>query len=168
MKLAALAAPRVGVRWVPPANLHLTLRFVGDVPTERQEAFAKALERVGVEPFILSVSGVGIFPTRGPARVLWAGLHRAPPRLFQLRQQVDESLLAVDSALEVSSFHPHITVARLDQDHGPGQLVKFLQKHAAFAAPPFRVGEFHLMASELRPGEAPSYHRVQSFPLQSG
>lgn len=165
-ELAALAVPLAGVRWLPPANLHLTLRFIGAATAEQQEAFEKTLERVQVEPFILPVRGVGIFPTRGPARVLWAGLHHAHPRLFQLRQQVDEALLAVDPALDVSSFHPHITVARLDKNHGPGQLAKFLQRNAAFEAPPFRVSEFHLMASEPQPGEAPLYHLVRTFPLQ--
>ena len=165
-ELAALAAPLAGVRWVPPANLHLTLRFIGNATAEQQEAFEKTLERVQVEPFILPVIGVGIFPPRGPARVLWAGLHNAHPRLFQLRQRVDEALLAVDPALDVRSFHPHITVARLDKDHGPGQLATLLQRNAAFEAPPFRVSDFHLMASEPRPGNAPIYRLVRTFPLQ--
>ena len=166
-ELAALAAPMAGVRWLPPENLHLTLRFIGPTTPEQQEAFETALGRIRVEPFILPVNGVGLFPTRGPSRVLWAGLHHAHPRLFQLRQQVDEALLAVDPALDVSRFHPHVTLARLDRDHDSGQLAKFLQRHAAFEAPPFGVSEIHLLASELQAGAPPLYHTVGTYPLHS-
>ncbi len=166
IELGALAAPLAGVNWVPPSNLHLTLRFIGNATAEEQEAFEKKLARVKVEPFILPVSGVGLFPTRGPAKVLWVGLDRGHPRLFQLRQRIDEALLAVNAALDVNSFHPHITVARLTKEHGPGQLAKFLQRNTAFEAPPFRVSEFILMAGELRPGQPPAYRSVRTFPLQ--
>ncbi len=165
--LAALAAPMAGVSWMPPSNLHLTLRFIGDATADEQAAFERKLERIKVEPFILPVSGVGLFPTRGQAKVLWVGLGRGHPRLFQLRQRTDEALLAVNPALDVSSFHPHITVARLTNEHSPAQLAKFLQPHVAFEAPPFRVNEFILLASEPRPGQPPVYRSVRTFSLPS-
>ena len=159
--LAELTAPLPDVRWTPRGNFHLTLRFIGDAAPDKLERFAAALGRVRVEPFILPVGGVGVFPSRGPARVLWAGAGRAHPRLFQLRQQVDEALLAVDAGLDVSGFHPHFTLGRLDPAPAPREIARFLSQHADFAGPPFRVASFQL----LMPGPPPAYETVQSFPL---
>jgi len=164
-ELATLAGPLTGVRWIPEDNLHLTLRFIGDTESEKQLRLEEALARVRVEPFIMPVAGVGLFPSRGPAKVLWAGTGNGHPRLYQLRKQVDEALLSVDTALDVHSFHPHFTLGRLDATCEPKPLAKFIERHAAFEAPPFRVSEFQLMASELPPGRPPVYRTVRSFPL---
>ena len=164
-ELAALAAPLAGVRWTPAENIHLTLRFIGDTAPEKQVAFEESLLRVRVEPFILPFGGTGLFPSRGPAKVLWVGVGHGHTRLYQLRKQVDEALLAIDSGLAVPGFHPHFTVGRLGENHEPKQVVLFLEKHAGFEAPPFRVGEFHLMTSELPPGRSPAYRVLRSFPL---
>jgi 2'-5' RNA ligase len=164
-ELAALAAPLAGVRWMPEENFHLTLRFIGDTTPEKQTAFEESLLHVHVEPFILPVGGTGIFPSRGPGKVLWAGTGHGHTRLYQLRKQVDEALLAVDSSLAVPGFHPHFTVGRLSENHEPKQVAHFVEKHAGFEAPPFRVAEFHLMASELPPGRPPAYRALRSFSL---
>lgn len=164
-ELAALAAPMAGVRWVPEANLHLTLRFIGETDSVKQSALEAALTRLHVEPFILPVGGVGVFPSRGTAKVLWVGVGHGHPRLFQLRKQVDEALLAVDPGLEIRNFHPHFTLGRLDGPPEPRALAKFLERHAAFEAPPFRVREVQLMASEPRPGCAPVYRSVRAIVL---
>lgn len=163
--LAALAAPLAGGRWTPAENLHLTLRFIGETAPEKQDAFAAALARVRVEPFVLPTGGVGLFPSRGPARVLWAGVGSGHTRLYQLRKQVDEALLAVDSGLAMPGFHPHFTIARLDDNHDPKAVAHFLARHEAFEGPPFRVAEFLLMASELRPGSPPAYRLMRQYSL---
>ncbi len=155
-----------GVRWAPPENLHLTLRFIGDCDAAKRDAMIESLARVRVEPFVLPVEGLGVFPSRGPAKVIWAGLGRAHTRLFQLRKQVDEALLAVDMTIEVQSFQPHITLGRLGENYDPKELAKFLARHAKFEAPPFRVSEFHLMESVLRSGHAPCYTAVRTFALE--
>ena len=165
-ELAALAAPLAGVRWTPEENIHLTLRFIGEAGEATAERFAASLTRVRVEPFILPTGGVGLFPSRGPAKVLWTGVGHGHTRLYQLRKQVDEALLTVDSGLAMPGFHPHFTVGRLDESHAPKEVAHFLEKHARFEAPPFRVAEFNLMSSELTPGNPPVYRVVRSFPLE--
>jgi len=166
-ELAELATALEGVRWTPPDNLHLTLRFVGDTTPEKQSAMEEALARVKVEPFILPVGEVGVFPTRGPAKVLWAGIGNGHTRLYQLRKQVDEALLSVDMALDVHHFHPHFTLGRIGENYDSKLLARFLERHAKFEAPPFRVSEFQLYASELSPGKPPAYRVVRGFGLQS-
>jgi 2'-5' RNA ligase len=164
-ELAELAAPLMGARWTPAANIHLTLRFIGETEAEKQARFEEALARVRVEPFILPVGGVGTFTGRGPARVLWAGVGNGHTRLYQLRKQVDEALLAIDSTVPMPGFHPHFTIARLDPEHEAKAVALFVEQHAKAEAPPFRVTEFQLMASELRAGQTPVYRVVRRFPL---
>jgi 2'-5' RNA ligase len=165
-ELAALAAPIADTRWVPEENLHLTLRFIGETDEPGRAAFEASLATVRVEPFILPVGGTGVFPTRGPAKVVWAGVGRGHTRLFQLRKQVDEALLTVDTRIAMPSFHPHFTLGRLGEEYRPREIAAFLARHAAFEAPPFRVAEFHLLASELRLGAPPRYEVVRTFPLR--
>lgn len=164
-ELAALAEPMEGVAWTSPENIHLTLRFIGDAEESRQAGLEAALAQVKVESFILPVEGIGTFPPRGLPKVLWAGLGSAHTRLFQLRQQVDDALLSVSLELDVRHFHPHFTLARLKENLDEKALARFLRRHAAFEAPPFRVSEFHLYASE--PSATGSrYNLVKSFPLK--
>lgn len=164
-ELAALAAPLAGVRWTPAENLHLTLRFIGETDTAKAERYAGALARVRVEPFILPVGGVGLFPTRGPAKVVWTGVGNGHTRLYQLRKQVDEALLTVDAGLAMPGFHAHFTLGRIGEHHDPKELTHFLERHRALEAPPFRVTEFRLMTSELTPGHPPAYRTMQTFTL---
>jgi 2'-5' RNA ligase len=164
-ELAELAAPLAGLRWTPADNIHLTLRFIGEVDEEKAERFVSSLERVKVEPFILPVGGVGLFPTRGPAKVLWAGVGNGHTRLYQLRKQVDEALLSVNPGLAVPGFHAHFTLGRIGENHDAKEIAQFLERHKAFEAPPFRVGEFHLVASEMTPGRPPLYRPVRTFSL---
>lgn len=164
-ELAALAVPLPGVKWVPVDNLHLTLRFIGECDAELCDSYIRSLENVRVEPFILPVGGLGLFPTRGPAKVLWAGIGAGHTRLYQLRKKVDEALLAVSPGLDVHSFHPHFTMGRVTTDYDSRALAKFLGGNTQFEAPPFRVDDFHLMSSQLTPDGAPSYRIVRAYPL---
>ena len=161
--LAALAEPLPGVNWTPPEQLHVTLRFLGDVNTATMQAMAERLATVRVSPFILPIEGLGTFPPNRPPRVLWIGLGSGHPRLFQLRQRLDDALLATGLQLDVRTFHPHITLARCTEDAAPA-VTHWMHKHRAVAPPPFRVESFDLYASELRPAGA--VHTLkQRFPL---
>ncbi len=160
--LAALARPLPGVNWTRPEQLHLTLRFLGDVTPTQQAPMLERLATVRVAPFILPVEGVGSFPPNRPPRILWVGVGAGHPRLFQLRQRLDDALLASGLALDVRTFQPHATLARCGEDAAAA--AQWLRAHREFTAPPFRVESFDLYASELRPGGA--VHTLQRrFPL---
>lgn len=147
--------PHAGWVWVPAHQLHLTLRFIGEVADD------DAMERLGdeladrvaraVRPFILPVESVGVFPVRGAPRVVWVGVGRGHPHLFQLRQRMDDLLLATGLPLDLRTFHPHVTVARLRAEAAPTTARQFVQRHRDFVAPPFRVTRLGLYASVLRP-----------------
>lgn len=164
-ELAAVATPLAGVRWTPAENIHLTLRFIGETDDARAERYAETLARVRVEPFILPVGGVGVFPSRGPAKVLWTGVGNGHTRLYQLRKQVDEALLAVDAGLAMPGFHAHFTLGRIGENYDSKALAHFLDRHKKLEAPPFRVAAFQLMSSDLTPGQPPVYRVMKAFPL---
>jgi RNA 2',3'-cyclic 3'-phosphodiesterase len=161
--LAALAQPLPGVAWTRPEQLHVTLRFLGDVPSDQIEPMMARLAKVQVAPFLLPIEGVGTFPPNRPPRVLWIGVGSGHPRLFQLRQRLDDALLASGLTLDVRTFHPHITLARTTENAAPA-VTHWLHTHREMTAPLFRVESFDLYSSELRPSGA--VHTLkQRFPL---
>jgi 2'-5' RNA ligase len=162
--LAALAQPLPGVSWTRPEKLHVTLRFLGDVPAEKIDPMIARLAAVQVAPFILPLENTGSFPPPGrPPHVLWIGVGAGHPRLFQLRQRVDDALLASGLQLDVRTFHPHVTLARCADD-AAAAAGHWLHAHRETTAPPFRVEAFDLYASELRAGGA-VYTLKHRFPL---
>ena len=164
---AELMVPPAGrdVRWTPPEQLHVTLRFLGDTPVEKIAPLAERLATVRVEPFLLPLEDVGAFPSKSPPRVLWLGLGAGHPRLHQLRQQIDDLTIAAGLAADLRTFHPHITLARCPPTPaGASAAARWLKQHRDYAGPPFRVTTFALCASELRPGGA--VHRtIRQFAL---
>lgn len=165
--LAALAEPATGFAWTTTERLHLTLRFLGDTPSDAIAPLRAALRRVEVGGFILPTEGVGAFPPRGQPRVLWCGVGRGHPHLHQLRQRLDDTLLALGLPVEVRSFVPHFTLARLAASVAPAHAARWLRRHGDFAAPPFRVDHFALYASELCPTGA-VHTLLERFPLPGG
>ena len=162
--LAPLATPLDGVAWTDPEQLHLTLRFLGDISDEKVRRIVTHLAAVRVEPFVLPLEGLGAFPPKGAPQVLWLGVGRGHPRLHQLRQRIDDALLAAGlHDLEVRTFHPHVTLARCGAATGPGTL-RWMQSLRDFAAPPFRADAFVLCSSALHAAGA-MHTALECFPL---
>jgi 2'-5' RNA ligase len=153
-QLTALSEPMRSIAWTRPEQLHLTLRFLGEIETDWSEKLETALSRVQVEPFLLPLAGMGAFPPRGAARVVWLGVGHGHPRLHQLRQQIDDALLATGFPLDVRIFHPHVTLGRVKDSGAPAAAAEFLKRHREYETAPFRVEAFQLCASELQSGGA--------------
>jgi RNA 2',3'-cyclic 3'-phosphodiesterase len=162
--LVALKQTLPGVTWTPPAQLHVTLRFLGNVAVDRIEPLAERFAAVCVEPFLLPVEGLGAFPPKRPPHVVWAGVGSGHPRLHQLRQRLDDTVLAAGLDADLRTFHPHVTLARCADD-AAAAVGHWLHVHREFAAPPFRVESFELYASDLHPDGAVHTLR-RSFPLR--
>lgn len=161
--LAALQPPLRNVRWTPVEQLHLTLRFLGDLDDETCDGLIQRLANIHVEPFPLPLEGAGVFPIKGPPRVLWIGIGSGHPRLHQLRQQIDDAAVAVSPSTDVSSFRPHVTLARCTEQAHAGAAA-WARAHREFAGPVFFVDAVHLYASDRRATGA-EYRLVKSFSL---
>ena len=93
---------------------------------------------------------LGTFPSKGPPKIIWIGVGRGHPHLFQLHKRVQEAALAAGLEPELRPWHPHITIARC-RDVAPQSIRKFLQSNADLDAGMIRVEEFHLYSSKLTP-----------------
>jgi RNA 2',3'-cyclic 3'-phosphodiesterase len=145
--LAAMGFGLPGAKWVAQEQLHLTLRFIGEVDGGAFRDIQEALAALRARPFLLRLKGVGHFPPRGQPRVLWAGVE-PNSSLLQLRNQVEKALVRTGLEPEHRKFAPHITLARL-RETPLGRLTNFLAGNAMYASEPFPVNEFHLYSSSL-------------------
>ena len=162
-RLIALGGGLLGARWVPEENMHLTLRFIGEVLESSFDDIAIALSGINVPAFDLTVMGVGHFERTHRPTMLWAGVE-SNAYLTQLHDRIESALRRIGLKTENRKFHPHITLARLDETVSPERVAGFLRVNSLFRAAPFRVEQFVLFSSALgRSG--PSYHAEVKFPL---
>jgi 2'-5' RNA ligase len=160
--LASMAFGIPGAKWVAPDQLHLTVRFIGEVDGALFRDIRDILNEVSAGSFCLQLKGVGSFPPRGAPRVLWVGLEKSEP-LQLLRKKIDSALIRAGVAPEGRKFSPHITLARLK--NSPVQkIANFLSGNGLFSQEPFQVEDFKLYSSVLSPKGA--YHKVERiYPL---
>lgn len=139
-----------GVRWTESNQMHLTLGFFGDVSEDVELRLREKLSVIEFGLFFLPVHGVGSFPAKGAPKVIWIGVGKAHPHLFQIHKRVQEAALAARIEPELRPWHPHVTMARC-RDVSAQALRKFLQSNAEFDAGMIRVDSFHLYSSKLTP-----------------
>lgn len=149
-------------RWQDDDQLHLTLRFIGEVEREVARDIAAALGRVRQEPFEIALEGVGTFDSGGRRGSLWVGV-RPHDKLKALHKRVDGALRTVGVAPDRRAFLPHITIARLNRRSG--EIGEFLATHGGIASDPFRVEDFCLYESFLG-REGASYEIVERYRLE--
>ena len=163
LRLSLLRGPLNGARWADPENMHITLRFAGDLDERTADEFAEELAAAVAAPFPLSINGVGTFGGREP-RVLWAGVEKSPP-LDALHRANERAARAVGLEPEAHAFRPHVTLARM---RGVRQraVARFLEEHAGLRLEPFMVTRFLLMSA--RPGSGgPPYGIEAEYPFEA-
>lgn len=152
-----------GARWQDDEQLHLTLRFIGEVDRHRAEDIAAALGALHAPSVTARVAGVDLFERQGRPHMVWA---RVAPEdaLAALHRKIEQLLVRVGVAPEPRAFVPHITLARLNRGSGP--VAPFLALHSDLASPSFVFGHVTLYESELGHGGS-RYHPVARYPLDA-
>jgi 2'-5' RNA ligase len=150
-QLLGLMGGIAGARWQDEEQLHLTLRFIGDVDGRTADDVDAALSGVRHPRFPLSLSGLGAFERRGEPTALWAGVSPHEP-LRALHKKVDQALVRAGLAPERRAYSPHITLARFGRGAGP--LAGAVERGGALSSPPFEVDGFRLYESRLTPAGA--------------
>jgi RNA 2',3'-cyclic 3'-phosphodiesterase len=162
LRLSLLCSGVPNARWVDPGNLHLTLRFIGEISEDIAADVDAALARLKARRFLLQLAGTGVFGGDRP-RNLWVGIERNP-ELTALRDKIELALTRIGLAPEPRKFAPHVTLARLNNPPSD-KLAEFLAAHAGFRAEPLPVEAFSLIASF--PTKAGSVYEDQAdYPLQ--
>ncbi len=159
------ALPDVQPSWTKPENIHLTLKFFGNISRHQvlkaSEAASRAATCVG--PLTLHVGQPGAFPARGPAKVIWIGINDPTGDLFKLYQTLEEQCALEGFAREERAFHPHLTVARLRHPRGARMLAE-KHKEMGFESNEIVVSNLILLRSELNP-KGSNYTVVSEHPL---
>ncbi|HCJ09555.1 MAG TPA: RNA 2',3'-cyclic phosphodiesterase [Clostridiales bacterium] len=167
--IEALRRSGADVKWVSPENLHLTLKFLGDVPPGDVPEVASALELAvgGEAPFRVRLAGLGAFPSLSRPRVVWVGVGEGRERLEALAGRVDERLAEVGFPRERRRFSAHITLGRCRSSRNLAELKTALAERRNYTGPEFTVSRVVLFSSVLRP-TGPIYTPLAIFPLQVG
>jgi len=163
-RLAILGAGIPTARWTPAENLHITLRFIGEVDEAAAEDVHDQLLEVKAPAFTLGIGGIGTFDGGRRAFTLWAGVER-PPALIHLRDKVDSAIVRAGLPREGRKFQPHITLARL-KDPPISRLQEFVAGHNLLHEQ-IAVREFTLFSSHLGRNE-PIYTAEATYPLEDG
>ncbi|MFW2348794.1 RNA 2',3'-cyclic phosphodiesterase [Qipengyuania sp.] len=149
-------------RWQDEDQLHLTLRYIGEVDSHTADDLGERLRAAATPGFELAIEGTGIFERKGHAHTLWAGI--APsPALARLQQRIERLCIATRLEPEPRKYHPHVTLARLNRATGP--LGPFLARTAALRLGPWPVDSYILYESTLHPGGS-LYEPVLRYPLE--
>jgi 2'-5' RNA ligase len=153
---AELAAAGVRARWVRPEGIHLTLRFLGEVPVEAvaRPAEALAAAAAGQAALRLRAAGLGVFPGPRRLRVLWVGLAGETGALGGLQRRLEQALAERGFPPEERPFRPHLTLGRFGEVGPAGPVAEVLAARAGREVGGFEVRELVLFKSELRPAGA--------------
>jgi len=150
--LAAFAVPLAGARWIEPQDMHLTLRFVGDIDNLAADEFHAALSGIDEPAFPLKLSGFGAFGGQQP-RTLWAGV-ADNAWLDALARANDRAARSAGLPPDKHGFKPHVTLARLKGTR-PEAVARVLEQLGAFQSAPFQVESFALFSSRPKVGGGP-------------
>ena len=150
-----------GARWQTDDQLHLTVRFIGEVDRHLADDIHAALGSVHHPRFELAIGGLGAFERRGQAETVWVGVTPQEP-VRALHKKIDQALIRIGVEREGRAYLPHITLARLKRSAGPPR--HLLERSGGLATEPFAVDSFILYQSELTPDGA-DYSVVERYPL---
>jgi RNA 2',3'-cyclic 3'-phosphodiesterase len=161
-----LKKSRADVRWVPVDNIHLTLKFFGNVPDDEIEALAQAARQAAGEgpPLQLQATVAGAFPSPQAPRVVWLGLGGDVIPLTQLFYRLEKALAVLGYPPEGRAFNPHLTLGRVKSPANRERLARLLAQMPPVDWPPFEVKELILFQSVLSP-QGSKYTRLKVIPL---
>jgi 2'-5' RNA ligase len=161
---------RAPVKWVDPANMHITLKFLGDISPGMTGRITSVIEEAAreIQPFHLEAGGLGVFPNPRRVQVVWVGLDGETDRLNRLQKGIESGLVPLGFRAESRPFTPHLTLARVRERAMPDErqaLGQLIESTGFTAECKFQVDYVHLMRSQLT-REGPIYSRIGSVLLK--
>ena len=163
------AGSRAPVKWVEPENIHLTLKFLGNIKAAITGDIIRAMEGAacGTSSIRLGVEGLGAFPSSQRVQIIWVGLTGELEKLGELQRCIDMALASLGFTGEKRPFSPHLTIARLRDRATPADrrtIAQLIKATGFLSGLDFHAGSVHLMRSQLT-REGPVYSRLGSVRL---
>jgi 2'-5' RNA ligase len=162
-QLTMLQSGLQGARWIKPDNIHLTLRFIGEIRNDLASDIDMALSEITAPAFELALEGVNSFSRGKRPHAVWAGVAKSDP-LMHLQAKIESTLVRAGLEPAARNFSPHITIARL-KEMRPNRVEIWAAEHGAFHTAPFAADRFALFSSFLK-SEGALYIEEASYPLE--
>ncbi len=141
------------VRWTKPGNIHLTLKFLGDVQLSRIDRITNSLMDIGgrFSPFTMSLASMGAFPNPRKPRIVWVGVEKGADMLVEIANSIEASMKPLGFPKEKRPFRPHLTVGRIRRLKNPGAMTKALEQSQVGELGKFAVEKISFIRSQLDP-----------------
>jgi len=150
------------LKLVEPQNIHMTIRFLGDIAPNMVEKVFEEMQKVQFAPFDVRISGLGVFPDLRYPRVVWAGITEGADQLKNVFSQLEPQLRGLGFAPDPKGFSPHLTIARVKSGKNKAQLADFVTKNASYDFGAVRAECLRLKKSDLTP-KGPIYSTLKEF-----
>ncbi len=150
------------LRPVAPQNIHVTIRFLGDISPGMVEKVYDAIKNVKFIPFTIQVRGLGVFPSLNFPRVVWAGMADGVEQLRSIFDQLEPQIRALGFPKDAYGFSPHLTIARVRSAKNKEHLAEFVTKKGDFEFGVIKANCLRLKRSQLSP-KGPTYSTIKEF-----
>jgi 2'-5' RNA ligase len=150
------------LKLVEPENIHVTIRFLGNITTNMVEKIFEEMEKIQFIPFEVKIKGAGAFPNLRYPRVLWAGITEGVIQLRSIFDQLEPRLRKLGFKPDFKGFSPHITIARVKSGRNKNELIKRVKENRELEFGTFRTECLKLKRSDLTP-RGPSYLTLKEF-----
>jgi 2'-5' RNA ligase len=157
-----LANAGADLKLVEPKNIHVTLRFLGDITLPMVERIFEEMKKVQFIPFDVKIHGVGAFPNVRYPRILWAGITQGADQLRSVFEQLEPRLRGLGFAPDSKGFSPHLTIARVRSGRNKAELANFIGDNVNYEFGVLRAGCLRLKRSDLTP-RGPIYSTLKEF-----
>ena len=148
------------LRPVAPQNIHVTIRFLGDISPGMVEKVCEAMKRVEFKPFTIQIRGLGVFPSLNYPRVVWAGMTDGVDQLRSIFNQLEPQIRALGFQADAYGFSPHLTIARVRTGANKQNLAEFVTKKGDFEFGTIQADCLRLKRSQLSP-KGPTYSTIK-------
>jgi len=145
---------------VEPQNIHVTMRFLGDISPNMIDSIYEEMEKVSFTPFEIELRGLGAFPTLKYARVVWAGIKGGAEKLADISNQLEPCLLRLGFRPDPKGFSPHLTIARVKSGRNKAELIRIIQELQDYQFGMIKAGCLKLKKSVLTP-KGPIYSTLK-------
>jgi len=157
-----LAKSGADLKLVEPKNIHITVRFLGNITPPTVEKIFEEIKKVQFTPFDVKIRGIGAFPNVSYPRVVWAGMTEGAEQLQNIFNQLEPRLQSLGFTPDPKGFSPHLTIARVKSGRNKAELAKFITENANYEFGAVRAECLRLKKSDLTP-KGPIYSTLKEF-----